>query len=82
MYKIKLAIHLATIKAIPNNGGIQDGINWLLDQEQMTKDLKQSFEEIEEIIRVVRSAPDNPYEDDEQICKAILDKIRDKTKKK
>lgn len=78
-YVTKLAIYLASRKAVPDGGGLFDGVAWLKDKERMKADMKACFAEAQTYIDAVKAAPDNTYGDDDQaIAKAILDAIEER----
>jgi hypothetical protein len=75
----KLAIHLATLKAIPPGGGLASGIQWLTDNERRNTDLKAAFEEAKSYIDAIKSAPGGEaMGDDEAIAGEILRQIEER----
>jgi lysozyme family protein len=65
--------------AIPDGGGLQDGIAFLLNQDAMNEGYRRASKWVQEAIDAVKSAPDNPYGDnDEAIAEAILAKLDEK----
>ena len=61
--------------AIPEDGGLVDGVNFLLDGERVRLAAQDAKEWAAEAVRVVRLAPDpNPWRDrtDDEIAAAIL----------
>lgn len=72
----KLAIHIASNKAIPSGGGFADGVKWLLDPERRKADMKEAFDTATKFIAAIKDTPDNPYgDDDESIAGAILKEL-------
>lgn len=72
----KLLAHFIAHEAIPSGGGIGDGINFLVDPERRHSGLERATANLKAALNAVKSAPDNPYgEDDEAIAAAILDRI-------
>ena len=77
--KQRLVAHKMAIMAVPPNGGIGDGIEFLMDRDRISKTAKEAMDWVDEAIRVVKSAPDNPYgDDDNAICEAILLRVDQK----
>jgi spore coat polysaccharide biosynthesis protein SpsF (cytidylyltransferase family) len=60
---------------IPPDGGLADGIRELSSAENIGKRCREATAWVEEALAVVKTAPDNPYADDEAIAGAILEKI-------
>lgn len=67
-----LAMRVAR-EAIPAGGGIADGMNFLLDRQRMIETSRKALEWCDLAVTAIRSAPDNPYGNDEEaIAGAIL----------
>lgn len=76
----KLAIRIASNKAIPSSGGIADGVKWLLDPERRKADMKEAFDTAAKFIAALKETPDNPYGDDDgAIAGAILEELEKRT---
>jgi hypothetical protein len=66
---------------VPPGGGITDALESLIKPGNIGAVAKEATSQIEHAIAAVRSAPDNPYADDESIALAILEAIEaDKAK--
>ena len=75
----RLVIRKMSHEAIPDGGGLQDGIAFLLNQDAMNEGYRRAYKWVQEAIDAVKSAPDNPYGDnDEAIADAILAKLDEK----
>lgn len=75
----RLVIRKMSHHAIPDGGGLQDGIAFLLNQDAMNEGYRRASKWVQEAIDAVKSAPDNPYGDnDEAIAEAILAKLDEK----
>ena len=75
----RLVIRKMSHDAIPDGGGLQDGIAFLLNQDAMNEGYRRASKWVQEAIDAVKSAPDNPYGDnDEAIAEAILAKLDEK----
>jgi hypothetical protein len=62
--------------AIPEGGGLADGVALFAEPNRLQQHMKSAIAWVEEAIRVMRTAPDNPWGDDEEILAgAILDEI-------
>jgi len=65
--------------AIPNGGGFASGLEFLMNPERIKEVSLKSLEWCDQAIAAVKSAPDNPYGDDEEvIAGAILEKMGEK----
>jgi hypothetical protein len=72
----KLIIRKMSKDAIPDGGGFEDGLAFLMNQDALTKTARHATEWVQKAIDAVKAAPDNPYgDDDEMIAEAILDEI-------
>ena len=71
----RLAFKFAAKKAVPDGGGLMDGVRWIKSGE-MQDDLNESFRLTFEAIDAIKAAKDNTYgTDDESIAAAILAEI-------
>lgn len=74
----KLLAHLIALEAIPPSGGLASGIEFLANPKQ---GIERAAANLEAALAAVKSAPDNPYgDDDEAIAAAILDALEAKRK--
>jgi hypothetical protein len=65
--------------AIPAGGGFAAGLDFVLNPERMIQVSRQSLAWIEQALAVFKTAPDNPYgDDDEAIAGAILSSLEAK----
>lgn len=72
----RLLAHLMALEAVPKGGGIQTGLSFLSEPERLQQGIRDAMAKLEEALSVVKSAPDNPYgNDDEAIAGAILRRI-------
>lgn len=72
----RLMLHKASRDAIPSGGGMADGIAFLMDTEKMKASFQAATEWTFAAIDVMKTAPDNPYgDDDEAIAGAYLAEI-------
>lgn len=75
-YTKKLIITKMSQLAIPKDGSFNDGLAFLSDPEKIISTCKAATEWAFFAIDLVKTAPDNPYgDDDEAIAKAIMDKV-------
>lgn len=78
-YVKRLIIHKMSHDAIPDGGGIADGLKFLSDKTAISNGAKAAKEWVEEAIRAVKSAPNNRFgDDDEAIAGEILRQIEAK----
>jgi hypothetical protein len=68
-----LVIRKMSYGAIPDGGGLMDGIKFL--RGDLTKSARKAQEWVDEAIATVKTAPDNPFGDDEAIAGEILRQI-------
>lgn len=64
------------------SGGLQTAITNLLSPGKLQAELRSANEWVKNAIASVRSVPDNPYKDDEEIAAAILKGIEEKSGRK
>lgn len=82
MFKQVVAAKMAR-DAVPPGGGVLDGVNFLLNGPRVRRAAREAAEWVRQAIRIVKSANDNPYgDDDEAICRAILDELKKQQKEK
>ena len=62
---------------IPKGGGILDALNVLSNKDQLSAIAKEAAVWVDEVIALVKTAPDNPYKTDEEIAGAILEKFEE-----
>lgn len=58
--------------AIPDGGGFADGIEFLLNPGRMADVSRKALEWCDQCIAAVKSAPDNPYGDDEEVIAGVI----------
>lgn len=74
----KLLAHFIALEAVPRGGGLADGLNFLTDNDRRRRGIAQAMSNLEAALAAVKSAPDNPYgDDDEAIAAAILERVED-----
>ena len=74
-----LLIRFMSREAIPEGGDIADGVKFFLNNDHRKTVMDRAWENFNLAITAVRSAPDNPYGDDEEkISGAILEQIKEK----
>ena len=77
-----LLAHYIALEAVPPGGGIESGLNFLADAERREQGTRQAMANLAAALEAVKSAPDNPYGDDEEaIAAAILQKLEEVIKK-
>lgn len=64
--------------AVPPGGGVVSALSFLSSAEKMRAGAAEAAEWVREAISVVRSAPDNIWETDEEICGEILRRIAER----
>jgi hypothetical protein len=75
----KLIIKFIAREAIPSGGGIADGMEFFRNQELRKQVLETAQSKAIQAIELIKSAPDNPFgNDDEQIAIGLLKKIEEK----
>ena len=75
----KLITRFIAREAIPPGGGLMDGVEFLIDRERRKQVLESAESKALQAIQLVRSAPDNPFgNDDEQIAGELLKKIKER----
>ena len=77
----KLIVRFMSYVAIPKGGGLADGIKFIIDPERRKKVIATAEANALDAINLVKSAPDNPYRDDESIAEIILEKLTEKEKR-
>ena len=75
--KVKeLLAHFIALEAVPKGGSLADGLNFLTNPERRRQGLERAMVNMEAALMVVKSAPDNPYgDDDEAIATAIIERV-------
>jgi len=72
----KLLAHFIAIEAVPVGGGLASGLNFLADENLRRKGISRAITNFHNAIELIKSAPDNPYgDDDEAIAGAILERL-------
>ena len=65
--KTKLLNHFLSMHAVPPGGGIADGLRFFADETYRKEVIKKAMVDLELAITAVKSAPDNPYGDDDNV---------------
>ena len=72
----KLLAHFIALHAVPSGSGIDAALAFLTNEERRLGAAQAAVEHTQAAIDVVKTAPDNPYgDDDEAIAGAILKRI-------
>lgn len=62
--------------AVPPGGGFAGAVDVFLNPEKMKENMREALKQADLAIAAMRSAPDNPYGDDEEtIAKTIIDEV-------
>ena len=81
--KTKLLKYFLSIHAVPLGGGINDGLRFFTDETYRKEAINKAFADLELAILAVKSAPDNPYGDDENVIAGeILEQIERRKRNK
>lgn len=73
----KLLAHFIALEAVPRGGGLADGLNFLIDPDRRRQGLEKAMSNTQVAIDLVKSAPDNPYgDDDDVIAGVILERVK------
>lgn len=79
----KLIIKFIAREVVPAGGGIADGIEFFRNSERRKQILESAESKTIQAIQLIKSAPDNPFgNDDEQIASELLKKIEEKRSKR
>jgi hypothetical protein len=68
--------------AVPSGGGVSDALRFLTDPEAIRQAARAATTFVEQAIALVKTAPDNPYQTDEEICGELLRQIKARKGKK
>lgn len=72
----KLITKFITREAIPPGGGLADGVEFLRNPERRKQVLESAEAKAIQAIQLIKSAPDNPFgDDDERIASELLSQI-------
>lgn len=75
----KLIVQFVARVAIPEGGTLADGLKFIQDAEYRKGVLEKAESKAVEAVSLVRTAPDNPYGDDnEAIAGAILERLEER----
>lgn len=74
----RLIVERMSYLMVPPGGELADALGAMIRLGGIEDFARRATEEIEACIASVRSAPDNPYRDDEEIAAAILKGIEEK----
>lgn len=79
----KLLALFISVEAIPAGGGFADAVEFFKNAEKRKEILEKAESKTKEAIQLIKSAPDNPYGDDEEvIAGAILKKVEEEIEKR
>ena len=77
----KLLIRKVAVDAIPSGGGFADGVELFTTPGKLVRLSREALVWIDLAIEAIKSAPDNPYgEDEETIAGVILAKLTPETR--
>lgn len=77
-----LLFRKVALDAIPPGGGFDSGVEAIMNTGKLARLHREAFVWVKEVVEVVKSAPDNPYGDDEEaIAGAILEKLAEQVLK-
>jgi hypothetical protein len=76
----KLIIHKMSLIMVPDGGGIYSAIEAMATPGRIGEVAREATQWAEAVLALVRTAPDNPYGDDEAIAGEILRRIEEKKK--
>lgn len=72
----RLIAYKVSQDAVPAGGGVKDALAALTTPGRMAELSRNALAWVDQAVAAVRSAPDNPYGDDEEaICGAILEQL-------
>lgn len=75
----RLIAHKMSVDAIPKGGGIADALAFLSSPQHIVASAKAATVWVDKVIELIKSAPDNPYgDDDEAIAAEILRRIEER----
>lgn len=68
-----------SLEAVPEGGSLQDGLDFLTNPERRRQGFEKAMANMGAALAAVKSAPDNPYgDDDEAIAAAIIERVNAK----
>ncbi len=75
----KLILQFVAREAVPPGGGLVSGLKFFQDKEHRNRVMAKAVVDANAAILLIKSAPDNPYgNDDEVIAKVLLEKIEER----
>ena len=78
----KLVTHKASLDAVPAGSGLGGALSVLTTPGRLQQVLRDAAEWVNQAIAVVKTAPDNPYgNDDEAIAGEILRQLEERKRK-
>lgn len=73
----RLIAHLMSMQAVPEGGGLMDGVKFLLDRGRVSAAARQAEQTADQMIAAVRQARDaDPTWTEDYICQRILDGVK------
>lgn len=76
----QLIVRFISREAVPPGGGLAAGISFFQDSELRKQVIERAEANAMAAIQLIKTAPDNPYgDDDEEIAGMLLKKIEEKT---
>lgn len=74
----KVATLFMSKDAVPDGGGLLDGVKFLSNPKKIAESYKASVQKVWKNIDEIKAIPSNPYgDDDEAIAGAMLDKLKE-----
>lgn len=80
-YKEKLLNIIISKNTVPDGGGFGDVIEFFSNNKKRNDIIEKSKNDLNSYIKSVKSTKDNPYKNDEEICRAILDEVQNKERR-
>lgn len=68
----KLLTMFIARESVPPGGGLADGLKFFTDSEHRKRVIETAMTNLDLSIAAIRSAPDNPYGDDEEVIAAAI----------
>lgn len=74
----RLIVHKMSQDIVPDSGGFLDAVKVLSTPGALGNHARTATEWVKTVLALVRTAPDNPYQTDEEIAGEILRRIEEK----